>query len=109
MKKIIQNEAECKKCGDVIWSAHQHDYNTCSCGSVGVDGGMVYIRRVGDPEDRIERSLSMEPEHLALAVKAVADMRETRRNDLGITLGVIRALRDNSLLDLDKFTRKMDQ
>ena len=102
--KIIQNEAECRKCGDIIWSAHRHDFKSCRCGAISVDGGMDYIRRVGDPADFIERSLSMEEDHLAAAVKAVEDMRKTGRNDLGICLGVIRSLRDNSLLDMTKFT-----
>ena len=69
-----------------------------------MDGGMAYIRRCGNPDDVIERSMSMEATHLASAVKAVEDMRKTGRNDLGIALGVIRTLRDNSLLDMTKFT-----
>lgn len=103
MKKIIQNESECRKCGDIIWSAHVHDFKTCRCGAVSVDGGMEYIRRCGSPADAIERSMSMEPEHLADVVREVKCMRETGRNDLGICLGVIRSLRDNSLLDMKLF------
>lgn len=107
--KIIQNEAKCLLCGDIIWSAHRHDFKTCSCGAISVDGGMEYIRRCGNPEDVIERSMSMESAHLKDVVKAVETMRKTGRNDLGIALGVIRSLRDNNLLDIDKFTRKMDK
>ena len=104
MKTIIQNEAQCKKCNDIIWSGNRHDFKTCSCGAISVDGGMAYIRRCGNPEDVIERSMSMEETHLKAVVKAVEDMRNTGRNDLGIALGVIRALRDNKLLDMTKFT-----
>lgn len=107
--QLIQNEAECRKCGDIIWSAHVHDFKSCSCGAISVDGGMEYIRRCGDPGDVIERSLSMESYHLRSVVKAVENMRRTGRNDLGIALGVIRSLRDNNLLAIDKFTRKMDK
>jgi hypothetical protein len=101
---IIQNEAECRKCNDIVWSGHVHDFKSCSCGAISVDGGMDYIHRCGDPDDVIERSMSMEPTHLAEAVKAVETMRRTGRNDLGIALGVIRSLRNNSLLDLSQFT-----
>jgi hypothetical protein len=104
MKKIIQNEAKCLLCGDTIWSAHQHDFKSCSCGAISVDGGMAYLRRAGDPSNVIERSMSMEASHLASVVKTVGDMRKSGRNDLGIALGVIRSLRDNKLLDMSKFT-----
>lgn len=46
-KKIIRNMAKCLKCGDVIESTHRHDFVTCSCGIISVDGGKDYLRRVG--------------------------------------------------------------
>ena len=45
MRKIIKNAAKCLKCGDIIESKHRHDYVTCSCGNVSVDGGTDYLRR----------------------------------------------------------------
>jgi len=45
MKKIIKNALKCLKCGDVIESKNRHDYVTCSCGNVSVDGGLDYLRR----------------------------------------------------------------
>lgn len=45
MKKIIRNALKCLKCGDVIESKDRHDYVTCSCGNVSVDGGLDYLRR----------------------------------------------------------------
>ena len=45
IKKIIKNQIKCKQCGDVIESTHVHDYKTCSCGAVAVDGGKEYMRR----------------------------------------------------------------
>lgn len=44
---IVRNRAQCKKCGDIIESRHSHDFVTCSCGSLSVDGGKEYLRRVG--------------------------------------------------------------
>ena len=106
---IIQNEAQCRKCGDIIWSGNRHDFKSCKCGAISVDGGMEYIRRVGDPADIIERSLHMKLGHLKNVVEQVGEMRESGRNSIGIALGVIRSLRDDNLLDIDKFTNKMDK
>ena len=46
-----RNRARCKKCGDVIESEYRHDFVTCTCGAISVDGGDDYSRRVGNPED----------------------------------------------------------
>ena len=43
--RIIRNAARCNHCGDVIESAYRHDFKTCSCGHVSVDGGHDYLRR----------------------------------------------------------------
>ena len=45
INKIIKNAARCKHCGDVIESTHVHDFKTCSCGTVSVDGGHYYLKR----------------------------------------------------------------
>ena len=42
------NSAQCKKCGEVLVSRNRHDFVTCKCGAVSVDGGSWYLRRVGD-------------------------------------------------------------
>ena len=42
---IIKNRAYCLSCDDEIESTHRHDYVTCSCGRVSVDGGKDYLRR----------------------------------------------------------------
>lgn len=42
------NAVRCLKCNDVIRSKNRHDYVTCSCGSVSVDGGSWYLKRCGD-------------------------------------------------------------
>ena len=46
--KIIKNMIKCKRCGDIIESKSVHDYKSCSCGLVSIDGGCAYIRRCGD-------------------------------------------------------------
>jgi hypothetical protein len=34
----------CEKCGDTIFSRAQHDYHSCSCRAVSIDGGKQYLR-----------------------------------------------------------------
>jgi hypothetical protein len=46
---IIRNSATCLVCHDQIESRHVHDYVTCECGAISVDGGRSYLRRAGDP------------------------------------------------------------
>ena len=41
---IISNSAKCKDCGEEIFSIYRHDYQTCLCGNISVDGGRDYIR-----------------------------------------------------------------
>lgn len=43
--KILRNLAKCLMCGGVIESKHRHDYVTCACGNIAVDGGKDYLRR----------------------------------------------------------------
>ena len=42
------------KIWDVIESKSTHGFKYCSCGSVGVDGGLEYSRIIGEPEYIIE-------------------------------------------------------
>lgn len=39
------NGVRCLKCGDEIYSTHQHDFKYCKCKQVFVDGGPAYRRR----------------------------------------------------------------
>jgi hypothetical protein len=50
---IIRNAAQCAKCGDIIESKHRHDFVSCSCGAIFVDGGREYIRSGGAAENFI--------------------------------------------------------
>ncbi|WP_370684743.1 DUF7695 domain-containing protein, partial [Marinilactibacillus psychrotolerans] len=42
--KILKNKARCKRCDDVIESKHSHDFVTCKCGAISLDGGLEYQR-----------------------------------------------------------------
>lgn len=43
--KILRNRAKCLICGEIIESKTVHDYKTCSCGNLSVDGGLEYTKR----------------------------------------------------------------
>ena len=42
---ILRNMAKCLKCNETLESKHRHDYVSCSCGNLAVDGGKTYLRR----------------------------------------------------------------
>jgi formylmethanofuran dehydrogenase subunit E len=46
--KIITNKAQCKKCGDIIESLYRHDFQSCKCRAIFVDGGLDYLRSGAD-------------------------------------------------------------
>lgn len=62
MKKT--NKAQCKVCKEIIESKHRHDFQVCKCwrergdgvGGIAVDGGLDYLRRVGNLDNFIELS-----------------------------------------------------
>ena len=51
---IIKNQIRCNHCGDIIESKNRHDFRTCSCGRVSVDGGHDYLRRCFKAEGDFE-------------------------------------------------------
>jgi Zn finger protein HypA/HybF involved in hydrogenase expression len=53
---ITRNAVRCLKCNTVIESRSVHDFCQCPCGSIAVDGGKEYLRRVGNSEDIEELS-----------------------------------------------------
>lgn len=55
--RIILNRAKCNKCDDIITSYHRHDYVSCKCGAVAVDGGTEYLKRTGEISDVTEMSI----------------------------------------------------
>ncbi len=42
---IKVNKAQCRLCKDIIVSTHRHDFVSCKCGEIFVDGGLDYLRR----------------------------------------------------------------
>lgn len=52
--KIIRNAAQCLNCLDIIESTHVHDFVTCQCGAISVDGGKEYIKRCVKPGAKLK-------------------------------------------------------
>ncbi len=42
---IKVNRAKCLLCQEIITSRNRHDFTTCKCGSLSVDGGSWYLKR----------------------------------------------------------------
>lgn len=45
MKKILLNKVKCNICGEEIESKSTHHFVFCKCNTVGVDGGLDYLKR----------------------------------------------------------------
>lgn len=41
----LKNTVTCYGCGETITSLTRHDFQTCKCGAISVDGGFDYVKR----------------------------------------------------------------
>jgi hypothetical protein len=106
---IIQNAVTCLACGDFIVSKHRHDFVTCTCGAVSVDGGQEYLRRVGDFSNAMDISWSLPDEVYNDCAEAVQDAMDTGRNKFGIANAVMRKLREHECIVAEGMSRVMAQ
>ena len=92
---IVQNAVSCNGCGDIIISKHRHNYVTCTCGAISVDGGQSYLRRVGTMVEGsyVDLSWSLPDELYNACAEAVKEAIDTNRNKYGIANAVMRCLR----------------
>ena len=63
---IVKNSCVCLNCKEEITSDYGHNFVTCKCGKVSIDGGHGYQRILGFPEDYKITSITIEntPESL---------------------------------------------
>lgn len=54
MSRIVSNRVRCLECNDVIESLTRHDFVTCTCRNVSIDGGREYLKRSAKRFDLIE-------------------------------------------------------
>lgn len=57
VKKIVRNSARCRMCKQEVESKSVHDFVTCPCGAIAVDGGHEHLRRIGPDSAFQETSL----------------------------------------------------
>lgn len=43
-EQVKSNGIRCPRCNDKLYSLHRHDFKSCQCGAVFVDGGPDYLR-----------------------------------------------------------------
>ena len=94
---IIENAAVCLGCGDKIVSKHRHDFVECTCGSIAVDGGQEYLRRVGaslTDGAYMDLSWSLPDDVYKKCAEAAQNAADTGRNKFGIANAVMRVLRE---------------
>jgi hypothetical protein len=102
---IVVNQVKCNRCEDTPFSKNRHDFKYCKCGNIAVDGGQDYLRRAGAGiSERSYTEMSYElPDAVVRACEdAVVWAKETKRNDFGIAIAVLRALKDNNRLITDE-------
>lgn len=80
-ERIIRNAAECPECHEVVESKSVHDYVTCGCGGIGVDGGLDYIRRTYRDLPPIDRSEFAEAVTPVATPVVVSGENERRRQE----------------------------
>ena len=94
---ILSNQVRCTPCGDTPYSAHRHDYKSCQCGAVHVDGGQDYLRRGGNFEYEEMSIPNSDRQLLAHKVAEVGEAINTGRSPYGVVLAAFRGIRDANL------------
>jgi hypothetical protein len=96
---ILQNQIRCNKCGDEPFSAHRHDFKFCKCGAVAVDGGMDYLRRVGEVHGGYtDMSYELDDAIVKECNDAIQWAQDTGRNNLGTLCAVLRVMNKHGKL-----------
>jgi len=63
---MVVEAYRCKICEDVLFSRARHDYRTCSCGKVSVNGGIEYfqVKSWGPVPEKVKLDLKVTEEEL---------------------------------------------
>lgn len=57
---ITVNAIVCKKCDNVLFSRHIHDFRECDCGAIAIDGGFDYLKICGNESDFDDVKISID-------------------------------------------------
>lgn len=74
MASLLRSQLQCPFCDDIIASISRHDFRTCRCGALSIDGGLDYLRIAYDGRiaakieaegsvKGMDRSISISGEH----------------------------------------------
>ncbi len=107
---ILLNQVRCSKCGDEPYSTYRHDFRYCVCGAIAVDGGMDYLKRVGDVLGCTELSIEMDNKLVEACKKTIYESYSVSRKPLGVLCDFVRTLRDNGyeVKKSEKFSKNSD-
>lgn len=53
---------KCPKCGETVFSRVRHDFRSCSCGTITIDGGFDYTRVLYSPDIEPPKPFPLEVE-----------------------------------------------
>ena len=73
----MRNRAKCKLCLSIIESFHDHDYVSCKCGEISIDGGHSLLR--ASAKD-FRNFLRVDDDGNEIIVKVVDDNTQSEKN-----------------------------
>lgn len=99
MAMLLNNSVKCLSCNTVVRSKFRHDYVTCKCGDVSVDGGTLYSRCIFKDFNKVE-SLQVydDGKHETRRVNALWGMLDKKRN--GYVYKPISELTDEHIVNI---------
>ena len=93
---ILSNSRRCTACNTTIFSTHQHDYVTCQCKKVMVDGGMAYLRQ---SIEGVDMNIVVDEVHVRGMIEAITD---PTKQPLGHVCNLVRYLRDEMGINISE-------
>ena len=99
---ILYNAVKCGICGEVIFSRHRHDFVTCQCENVSVDGGLSYLRRSFKSGIWTDMSIELDAKIVDKCIEALQWAEDTDRNMLGKVISIIKVLNVEGVLNTGK-------
>jgi len=89
---VITNKIQCNHCQDIIESKSVHDYRSCQCGKISVDGGKEYFRR-GFQKDgdivELSESLTIEDSRIKELKNELKQSKSSYKDGILKTLAIL--------------------
>lgn len=63
---LLLNQVKCNICNEIITSKHRHDYVSCNCGNLHIDGGIDYAKRSFITADYTDMSVFADEDDIAV-------------------------------------------